>query len=161
MTQAHPFPPMPEIGRPETHYARLLHAADKASDPHAHEAAKVGQYVTLALDPMLTWDEKLKYFRHALKRHCQPPPFPDDTTWMYYRNLSEIIRHHAGAEALRIASTEDDLYAARLSMGQERHKIEDEAELFFARLLGSEEKCPEHFNVEDWQQLRLIRNQWV
>jgi hypothetical protein len=41
----------------------------------------------------------------------------------------------AAQEALRLASTEDDLYAARINMGQTREKIEDEAEHFFARLV--------------------------
>ena len=155
------LPPMPIIGRPEGYYAKLAHEADRAGNPHAYEAAKVGQYVTLALDPALMWEEKLKYFRHALKRHCNPPPFPSDEIWLYYRDLANLVRVHAGAEALRIASTEDDLYAARESMGQLRHKIEDEAEVFFDRLIPRTETCPEWFNEEDWNQLRLIRDQWI
>ena len=50
MTQSRQFPPMPEIGKPESFYAQHVHAADKAGDIHAHEAYKVGQYVTLAMD---------------------------------------------------------------------------------------------------------------
>jgi uncharacterized short protein YbdD (DUF466 family) len=152
---------MPSIGRPESYYARLAHEAERRQDVHAHEAAKVGQYLTLALDPMLGWEDKLKYFRHALKRHCQAPPFPDDDVWMFYQKLADLVRTHAGAEALRIGSTEDDLYAARISMGQEREKIEDEAELFFAKLVGRGDQCPEWFNESDWQQLRIIRDQWI
>ena len=86
------FPPMPPIGRPESFYAKLAHEADKSGDMHGHEAAKVGQYITLALDPALAWDEKLKYFRHAIKRHCQPPLFPDDDVWMFYRTLADLVR---------------------------------------------------------------------
>jgi hypothetical protein len=142
--QTRQFPPLPQIGHPEAYYAKQVHLADRKGDRHAHEANKVGQYVTLALDPHLTWDEKLKYFRHALKRHCVPPPLPDDDVWMFYRSL---------------ASTEDDLYAARISMGQTREKIEDEAEEFFARIIPSE--CPDWFNEEDYAQLRLIRDQWI
>jgi len=72
------FPPMPEIGRPEAYYAKHVHRADKLNDLHSHEAFKVGQYITLGLNPYLSWPEKLKYFRHALNRHCNPPPYPDD-----------------------------------------------------------------------------------
>ena len=66
------FPPMPEIGRPEAWYAKMVHRADKAGDTFAHEAFKVGQYVTLAMDQHLTWEQKLKYLNHALKRIFAP-----------------------------------------------------------------------------------------
>ncbi|HEY7087899.1 MAG TPA: hypothetical protein VH518_07395 [Tepidisphaeraceae bacterium] len=155
------LPQMPEIGRPETFYAKLVHHADQQGDVHLHESAKVGQYITLALDPGLQWEEKLKYFRHALKRHCVPPPYPDDDVWMFYQSLAELVRQYAGVEALRIASTEDDLYAARLSMGQQRDKIEDDAETFFSRLVGRGDQCPEWFNETDWAQLKMLRDQWI
>lgn len=155
------LPPMPEIGRPESHYAKLVKSADQQADVHSHEAAKVGQYITLALDPTLQWEEKLKFFRHALKRHCQPPPYPDDDVWMFYQQLADLVRQYAGYEALRIASTEDDLYAARINMGQSREKIEDDAEIFFQRLMGVGDQCPEWFNETDWAQLKLIRDQWI
>src|SRR5829696_3973753 len=151
------FPPMPEIGHPETYYAKRVHRADKEGDPFAHEAFKVGQYVTLAMAPSLTWEQKLKYLTHAIKRHCQPPPFPDDDVWMFYRQLADLVRQYAGQEALRIASTEDDLYAARLQMGQLREKIRDEAEMFFFRLIPYE-TTPEWFNEEDYRQLKMIRD---
>ena len=71
-------------------------------------------------------------------------------------------RQYAGQEALRLASAEDDLYAARVSMGQSREVIEDEAEVFFQRLLGNNaEICPEWFSEIDWAQLKLIRDQWI
>lgn len=161
MTEPHILPPMPEIGRSESYYAKLVHKADEAQNVHAHEAGKVGQYITLALDPHLAWEDKLKYFKHALKRHCQAPPFPDDDVWMFYRNLADLVRRYCGQEALRLASNEDDMYAARLSMGQLREKIENEAEVFFARLLGTGEGCPDWFNEEDYQQLKIIRDQWI
>jgi hypothetical protein len=161
MTRQRTFPPMPPIGRPESFYAKLAHEADKMGDLHAHEAAKVGQYVTLALDPALTWDDKLKYFRHAIKRHCQPPLYPDDDVWVFYKNLAELVRQHCGAEALRLMSREDDLYAARLSMGQEREMIENEAEEFFGKIMGSDEHKPDWFSETDWGQLKLIRDQWI
>ncbi|HEX2973606.1 MAG TPA: hypothetical protein VHP11_14825, partial [Tepidisphaeraceae bacterium] len=125
-TQQLVLPPMPPVGRPESFYAKLAHDAERAGDAHAHEAAKVGQYITLALDEALSWDDKLKYFRHAIKRHCQPPPFPEDEVNQFYKGLADLVRQYAGQEALRIASREDDLYAARLNMGQPREGIEDE-----------------------------------
>ncbi len=155
------FPPMPEVGHPESYYSRLCHQAEKNADTHAHEAAKVGQYLTLAMDPGLAWEEKLKYFRHALKRHCQPPPFPEDDVWTFYRTLAEFVKQKAGQEALRIASTEDDMYAARLAMGQSREQSEDEAEDFFRRRMGQAEDCPEWFDEADWAQLKMIRDQWI
>lgn len=154
------LPPLPEIGHPEAWYARRVQEADKAGDAHAHEAYKVGQYVTLGLDPHLEWEEKLKYFRHALKRHCTPPPFPDDAIWLFYRQLADLVRQYAGQEALKLASTEDDMYAARLAMGQTREQIEDEAEVFFKRLIPTDE-CPDWFTQSDYDQLKLIRNQWI
>jgi hypothetical protein len=158
-TQSHSFPALPEIGHPESWYAKRVHEADRAGEVHKREAYKVGQYITLALDPHLNWEEKLKYFRHALKRHCAPPPLPDDDVWMFYRSLQNLVRQNAGQEALRLASTEDDLYAARLAMGQLREKLEEDAEDFFARLVPPE--CPDWFNEEDYQQLKLIRDQWI
>ncbi len=160
-TQTVTFPPLPDIGRPESFYAHRIHQADRAGDHFSHEAHKVAQYITLALDPNLEWEEKLKYFTHALNRHCQPPPFPDEQVWMFYKRLANWVRENAGSEALRLASLEDDLYAARLNMGQDREKIEDDAEIFFARLLGTGDRPPEHFNEEDWQQLKLMRDQWI
>jgi hypothetical protein len=154
------FPSMPEIGRPETFYAKMVHRADKSGDNFAHEANKVGQYITLAMNPNLLWEQKLKYLSHALKRHCQPPPFPDDEVWMFYRQLADLVRQYAGQEALRLACTEDDLYAARLSMGQLRDKIAEDAEIFFGRLVSGDQPPP-WFNDEDYRQLKMIRDQWM
>src|SRR4029453_11218144 len=154
--QTRQLPPLPQIGHPEAYYAKQAHLAAPNSDRHSHEANKVGQYVTLAMDPHLSWEEKLKYFLHALKRHCVPPPLPDDDVWMSSRGPADLVRQCCGQEALRLASTEDDLYAARINMGQTRDKIEEEAEQFFARLVPGE--CPEWFNEEDYGQLKLIRD---
>lgn len=159
--QARPLPSMPPIGRPESFYAKAAHEADQAGDVHAHEAAKVGQYITLALNEALPWEEKLKYFRHVIRRHCQPPPSADEEVTAFYQQLAEYVRQHAGQEALRIASREDDLYAARLSMGQSRDLIEDEAEAFFAKIMGTGNACPDWIAPPDWAQLVLIRDQWI
>ena len=160
-TEQQSFPPMPEIGRPESYYAQLIHEAEKNGSVHDREAAKVGLYTTMALNPHLEWEEKLKYFRHALKRHCTPPPYPDEAVEGFYRGLAELVKQYTGTEALRLASEQDDLYAARLAMGQQRADLENEAELVFAKLLGRGDQCPDWFNETDWSQLKLIRDQWI
>lgn len=156
-----PFPPLPEIGHPESHYALMAKLADREGNYHLHEAAKVGQYVTLATDPKLKWEQKLRYFQHALRRHCVPPRFAGDDVWLFYHNLADLVREHCGREALRIASKEDDFYAARLSMGQNRDKIETDAELLFDDLMSGLDHCPDWFTSTDWLQLKLLRDQWI
>ena len=159
----HPIrlPSLPEIGHPEMYYAKRVHLADKTGNLHMHEAYKVGQYVTLALNPSLTWEQKLRYFQHALRRHCVPPPLPDEQVWMFYRSLAHLVREHCGAEALRLASAEDESYVQRLKLGIPRDLIEDEAERFFQRIVGFGDTCPFYLHQEDWEQLKLLRNQWV
>jgi hypothetical protein len=152
---------LPTIGLDEREYTRLVKDADRASDTHAHESWKVGMYVTLAMNPSLPWDEKLRYFKHALNRHCNPPPYPDEQTWLFYRELANIVKQHAGAEALRLASKEDDFYAARLSIGQTREKIESEAEEFFGQLIGDFSRCPDWLTDEDYGTIKMIRDQWI
>jgi hypothetical protein len=152
---------MPEIGRPESYYAREVHHADKRGDVHAREAYKVAQYVTLAMDPRLSWPQKLRYFQHALRRHCNPPPLPDEEVWLFYRNLAHLVREYAGREALRLASAEDDTYATRASMGGTRERIQRDAQEFFGQLMGNAERCPDYFTEEDWDQLVLLKKQWV
>ena len=134
--QQQQLPPMPEIGHPESYYARGVHQADKAGDVHTREALKVGQYITLALDYRLRWSKKLRYFEHALRRHCNPPQLASDEVWMFYRNLAHLVREHCGKEALRLASEEDDRYAERLRMGGTRDRIAADAKPFFLELIG-------------------------
>ena len=155
------LPPLPQIGHPESYYARLAKQAEREGDIHAHEAAKVGQYITLALDPNIDWDAKRRYFRHAIKRHCAPPQVSSELVEMYYTRLTDLVMHHAGTEALRLASSEDDKYAMRLAGGEARRTIMEEAVDFFANLMGVDDTCPSHFKEEDWLQLRIIRNQWI
>jgi hypothetical protein len=161
LQQPHVFPPMPQIGMSETHYAKLARTADSENNIYAHEAAKVGQYITLALDPHLDWPAKLRYFEHALKRHCVPPPVPDEPVWVFYRDLADLVRQYAGHEALRLASAEDDLYATRIALGATREDVEADAEVFFAQLLGTGDHRPDWMSEDDWMQLKLIRDQWI
>jgi hypothetical protein len=152
---------LPEIGLDEREYTRLVKLADQQNNPHLHEAHKVGMYVTLAVSPTLPWPEKLRYFKHALNRHCNPPPFPDEATWLFYRELANLVKQYAGAEALRLASKEDDFYAARLSIGQSREKIEAEAEEFFTSLIGDFNRPPDWLTDEDFATIKMIRDQWI
>jgi hypothetical protein len=157
----HQLPPLPEIGHPESFYAREVQQAERRGDPHAREALKVGQYVTLAMDPALNWSQKLRYFQHALRRHCNPPPLPDEEVWLFYRSLAHLVREYAGREALRLASAEDDAYARWMGLGGSRERICQQARQFFGEIMGDGDRCPDHFTEDDWAQLRLLRNQWV
>jgi hypothetical protein len=150
---------MPELGHPEATYLRRIRRAEAAGDTLARDAYKVAQYITLALNPALTWPEKLRYFTHTLHRHCVPPEWPEESIWMFYQSLANLVRENAGLDALRLASAEDDIYAARLGMGATREKIENDAEEFFAGIVGFTK--PDWFNEGDYQQLVLLRDQWV
>ena len=92
---SHNVPPLPEIGYPEAYYARKVKKADLAGDVHTREAYKVAQYVTLAVQPHLEWQDKLRYFRHAIRRHCNPPPLPSDAIWLFYKGLADLARRVA------------------------------------------------------------------
>ena len=161
MTQTRPLPELPPIGRPDWYYGKHVHHADRVHDPLEREAHKVAQYITLAVKPGLSWCEKLKLFDHALRRHCNPPPLPDDVSWLYYHQLCDMIRRYCGEEALKLASAADDEYAERLKNGEDRESICADAEAFFTPLVGFTPQHPNHFNEEDWVQLKLIRDQWV
>jgi hypothetical protein len=154
------FPPIPEIGRPDPYYMRAIADADQAGDTHLRAALKVARYISLAISPKLPWEEKQRYFAHALKHHCLAPS-QDESTRQYYQQLADLVRQYAGSEALRLASQEDDMWAARAALGQDRNQIEDDAEAFFGRILGQGDHCPDHFADGDWAQLKLIRDQWI
>jgi hypothetical protein len=161
MPQARQLPSMPRIGEPESFYAQQVQLADRLGDPHLHEAYKVGQYISLGIDPRISWERKLKYFDHALKRHCVPPPLPDEDVWLFYRQLADLVRSHSGDEALKLASSKDDQFAQRLANGESNESISQDAEPFFLQLIGRAKERPNHFGEEDWQQLRLLRDQWI
>ena len=160
VTEDRKLPPLPEIGRPDVYYTRLITKADDEGDPHLRAAAKVGRYITLATNPALPWSEKLRYFSHALRHHCVPPTTEPDVL-QYYEQLAELVRQHCGAEALRLASQEDDMYAARASLGQDRSGVEDDAEAFFGQIIGRADHCPYYFTEMDFSQLKLLRDQWI
>ena len=155
------IPPLPEIGHPESYYAKQVKRAEQLDNPHAREAYKVGQYITLALNGKLDWEKKIRYFHHALRAHCTAPPMARDEVWMFYAQLADLVRQHAGAEALRLACDEDDMWANRVKFGELPEAIRPEADSFFKRLLGSTGHRPDYLNQEDWDQLMLLKKQWT
>ena len=161
MATAQQFHPLPVIGYPESYYAKHIKQADESGNAHAHAAYKVGQYVTLALSPKTPWEEKVRYFKHVLKHHCACPANADEGLQDFYRKLTEMVRRHAGQEALRLARQEDDSYSMRTDTGTAREEIEGEAEVFFSKLLGHTDTCPEWFTKEMWAQLKAIRDRWI
>lgn len=154
------FLPKPEIGLADVAYQQAISQAEAESDVHKRAALKVTRYITLALNPKLPWPEKVRYLSHALKHYCAAPA-QDEETLAFYRQLTELVREHCGAEALRLASQEDEMYATRLALGQERIQIDDEADAFFTGLLGIGDGRPNHFSELDWAQLKMIRDQWI
>ena len=155
------LPPLPEIGLDEHAYATMARIADEKGDRHAREAAKVGLYITLALRPKMKWHDKLRHFTHALNKHCHVEKLADHRLWKFYHALAVLVKENCGAEALKLASHEDDIYAARLSIGIARADIERDAAGFFDELIGNGKVCPEYMLVDDFTMIRMIRDQWV
>jgi hypothetical protein len=156
------FPPLPQIGLPESYYAQMAKKADQEGNLFAREAAKVAQYITLGLDPNLDWLSKRRYFEHALRRHCVPQLLlPSHEVQQFFKNLSETVRRYSGQEALRLASREDDQYAIMSRTGVPKHVIQGKGQVFFSLLMGLESRKPDWFNEEDWSQLKIIRAQWI
>ena len=162
MTEQQQFPPLPKIGKSDEVYSQEISKAEAENDWHAREALKVARYITLAMHPKLAWDAKLRYFQHALHKHCASPT-PGDQMNAFYEKLAQMVREYCGAEALRLASQEDDMYAARTALSEDHSTIEEDAEVFFGDLLGTGagEAGPDYFNEVDWAQLKMIRDQWI
>src|SRR5258708_28119268 len=129
------FPPLPELGEEDTYYGKIAHKAEKKKQPHKRAAYKVAQYLTLAKDPPLSWPEKLEYFRYALQKHAKPRPPIDDDVWAYYQQLQAWVRQECGAEALRVASAQDDFFAEPLNQKGPAFKILTQAAQFFPPLV--------------------------
>ncbi|MEM6313169.1 MAG: hypothetical protein AAF743_03735 [Planctomycetota bacterium] len=155
----HPIPPLPPIGESEKYYADGIKRAERDDDRYARVAYKVGQYVTLSLDPKADWPAKQKYYSHCMRRHCTPPAYAQGDLRKFFHDLSDIVRTHAGQEAIKICCEQDDLFAARLGMGQTNDDLVDDAEAFFDQIVPT--KKPAWFNDDDWRQLCMIRDQWV
>ncbi len=137
MLQQKASPSLPELGRPEAFYAKLIQQAEDENNSLARTVAKVAQYLTLALGPNLDWPTRVKYFDHVLHRHCLRPASREPEVIRFHQELAELVRKYAGQEALRLASEQDDNYATRLGLGGERDEIESEADIFFSDLRGT------------------------
>jgi hypothetical protein len=109
----------------------------------------------------MSWHEKLRHFTHALNKHCHVGRPADHRVWNFYHELAVLVKTYCSQEALRIASHEDDLYAARLSMGIARDQIELDAEKFFDEIIGTGKECPEYLLPDDFVMIRMIRDQWI
>src|SRR5262245_30249292 len=99
LQQANRFHPLPVIGHPDAFYTKHIQAAEGAGDVHARESHKVGRYITLAIDPKMDFEEKVRHFRHALKHHCNAPLDSSTDVTHFYEKLSELVRRYGGQEA--------------------------------------------------------------
>ena len=154
------FHPLPVIGHPETWYAKHIEQADAAGDPLAHCAYKVGQYVTLALDPKRSWEDKTKHFRHTLKHHCHPTGECDEETLAFFQKLADLVCRYASQEAMRLARQEHDGYTMRAEMGVPRDTLVEEAEVFFPTLMGHGNR-PEFLSDQAFNVIRELRDKWI
>ena len=79
---------------------------------------------------------------------------------MFYQSLADALRRHAGEAALQLASREDDAYAMRLEMGEDREDICDDAARFFMSLIPEPGKCPAWFLEDDYRSLMVLWGHW-
>lgn len=152
------FPDFPKLGEENTHYGKLAHKAEKHGDVYGQAANKVAQYITLGREAP-EWPKKLKYFQYALEKHAVPKPPIDDEVWAFFQKLQDWVRRECGAEAIRLASKEDDFLADRQKLGEARFKLTSEAAQFFRQLVPSE--CPDYYRPQDYKQLRLLQMYWA
>ena len=158
--KTHQFHPLPVIGHPEAWYTKHIEQADAAGDSLARCSYKVGQYVTLALDPKRTWEEKVKFFRHCLKHHCTPQAEADAETLAFCQKLRALVQRYASQEARKLAHVEHDGYSMRLEFGVPKETLADEAEVFFPRLLAHG-TCPEYLTPEAYSEICRLRDRWI
>lgn len=154
------FHPLPVIGHPEAFYVKHIQQAEAIGDQHARASHKVGQHVTSALDPKLSWDQKLKRFEHCLHRYCVVPTDADEGVRSFYHKLADLVRRHAGQEALHLGRIRHGEYQRRQRSGESREVIENDAETFFPSLLGHGGR-PDWCSIEAWAQLTSLRDHWV
>ena len=154
------FHPLPVIGHAEAFYLKHIEQAEAAGDRHARAAHKVGQHTTSALDPKMPWEQKLKRFVHCLERYCVAPADADEALAAFYHKLGDLVRRHAGQEALHMARKHHDEYQRRQRGGESREAIEEQAEVFFFDLLGHGGR-PDWCSKEAWTQITTWRDHWV
>ena len=156
----HQFHPLPVIGHPEAWYTKHIEQADSVGDHLAHCSFKVGQYVTLALDPKRSWEQKVKYFRHCLKHHCTAREGAEPETVAFCEKLRALVLRYASQEARRSAHREHDSYSMRLDMGASKDTLAEEAEVFFPNVLGHG-PCPDYLTAEAFKEICGLRDRWI
>ena len=154
------FTPNPVIGHPESWYRQRIEQAEAAGDTLARCAHKVGQYVTLGLDPSKTWEEKEKFFRHCLKHHCTAADDSDEPSKAFRLKMRNLVRRYASQEARRLARQEHDSYSMRMEMGVPMETLADEADVFFPKLLGHG-SSHELLLPEAYEEISKMRNRWI
>ena len=154
------FHPLPVIGHAEAFYLKHVKEAEAAGDRHARASHKVGQHVTAALDVKMSWEQKHKRFARALEHYCIIPGDAGPALHAFYTKLAELVRRHAGQEALRLARKQHEAYSQRVKAGESREAVEEDAEKFFFDLLGHA-GCPNWCTPEAWQQITAWRDHWV
>ena len=155
------FHPLPVIGHAEAFYEKHIAQAVAAGDKHAKASHKVAQYVTAAISPNMAWDDKMKRFFHCLDKYCVAPPDADESLRNFYQKLGDVVRRHAGQEALAAARKRHEEFTRRLKASEDRGAIEDDAEKFFFDLLGHGHGCPNWCSKEAFHQIVTWRDQWV
>jgi len=155
------FHPTPVIGHPDHWYKSHAEQAEAAGDMLARCAYKVGQYITLGLDPHRSWEEKAKYFRHCLKHHCIAASDATPDEIVFRQKLRAIVLRHAGQEGLNLARKAHADFKMRLEMGATRDVLAEDADDLFLMLLGNSGSHPEFFTPEVYEEIRSLRNRWV
>lgn len=158
--QANRFHPLPVIGHPDSFYVKQIQQADQAGDVHARESYKVGRYVTLAMNPMMPWEEKLRHFLHALKRHCVAPAGSSEDVMHFYEKLAHLVRRHAAQEAVRMIAKETDAYRRRQFKGESPQTLKQECQEIRARAFGDVANCPEWMLRDSWEQIHAMCRPW-
>lgn len=146
------FHPLPVVGHPDAFYVKQILAAESAGDVHAREAAKVGRYLTFAVDPGMSWEEKLRHFLHALKRHSIAPPGATPEVALFYQRLAELVRRHASQEAMRFVAHETEPQRLRGQIDSPE-ALRDRAGELRHRLFGDAGECPRWMTSEAWERI--------
>lgn len=158
--QLNRFHPLPVIGHPDAFYVKHIKQAEESGNVHERESHKVGRYVTLAMDPKMSWDEKVRHFRHALKHHCNAPPDATPDMMHFYGKLGDLVRRHAGQEAIRLVSRETESYRLRLLKGTPRANLQVEALELRQRVFGDFDARPNWISEEAWTQIEKMLKDW-
>jgi hypothetical protein len=155
------FHPLPVIGHAPAFYQKHIEQAEATGDRHAKASHKVGQYVTEALSPKMSWDDKMKRYYHCLDKYCVAPPDADESLRSFYQKLGDMVRRHAGQEALAAARKRQEEFTRRAKANEDRAAIEEDAEKFFFDLLGHGHGCPNWCSKEAFNMIITWRDQWV